>query len=176
MKGKTGMEREMTELLPKPKKVTFTGGGFTWPNRPLACLVPDCVDLSAFFQEQGRRFRHVADPTRAELTARIDHDALAGRASNPALLDEGYVLEIASRGLTLSARTERGLYYGLQTLRQLADTGRRLPGGRVDRGPGSARQWGGQPRNTSKNAGSTLMESKSGSHHTLLQSTILPPC
>jgi hypothetical protein len=122
-------------VLPKPKKILSGRGAFALPGGAIPCWVPEGAGLSAFFAENGRRFRRVSDPERAAVVARIDPRALAGRAPDPTLLEEGYELEVSTRGVALSARTDRGLYYGLQTLRQLTQAAPRLAAIRIEDWP-----------------------------------------
>ena len=54
--------------------------------------------LSAFFEENRGLFRRVSTSRTACVTVHIDRHALIGRAPDPDLLDEGYVLDITRRG------------------------------------------------------------------------------
>ena len=94
--------------------------------------------MSAFFLEYGAQFQRASAPGKATVVASIRRDALAGLAPDPVLLAEGYELEISTREITLAARTGQGLYYGLQTLRQLVAAGGPIRCMRIEDWPGMA--------------------------------------
>lgn len=77
-------------LVPMPQEMTFTGGYFE-------------TDSARFVQQTGGGF-------------------VAGRveASVPGIRPEGYRLKVTRRNIELTAADSAGLFYGRQTLRQLA--------------------------------------------------------
>ncbi|HEX4744629.1 MAG TPA: beta-N-acetylhexosaminidase [Candidatus Limnocylindria bacterium] len=71
------------------------------------------------------------EPRAGELT---NADAVTARLDPSIEGDEAYVLDVTPGRAEIRARTDRGLYYGRQTLRQLAATGR-VPCVRIDDAP-----------------------------------------
>lgn len=72
-----------------------------------------------------RKTADMSGGTRRLALVRVDRDPGQSGESNG---DEGYVLRITADGITISATTEAGLFYGVQTLRQLLRTyGGRVP-------------------------------------------------
>ncbi len=93
-------------LIPWPAQVTPTSGEFTWNrNTPV-------VADAAFTAEGAQLAAALALPTAgtgAGITLK----------RTPNLPPEGYTLEVAATGVTVSATTPAGAFYGCQTLRQL---------------------------------------------------------
>ena len=97
---------ERLPVIPAPASVTMGTGAWS-PKGRLPAFLPDAVE---------------AQLRRAGITfASADAAALHGT--------EGYRLEIAPRGVTITSASEAGRFYALQTLQQLveASTGGRIP-------------------------------------------------
>lgn len=106
-------------LIPQPATYTPRAGVFTLTDNTAIHITPATAELAA-----------LAEALRAETG--LAHPIVAGAASDapggillaladddPAPGAEGYVLVIAAEGIRLSAPQPVGLFYGLQTLRQL---------------------------------------------------------
>ncbi|MBP3983537.1 family 20 glycosylhydrolase [Pseudoxanthomonas helianthi] len=126
-------------LLPQPEHVELREGRF----QPAA---EASVSVSGV---QGAEARDLGELATSILHEAWDVPVKAQRGDKPATLSlqlrpdaqansEGYSLEVDAQGLRLSARTAAGLFYGLQTLRQLAKPGSReagIPALRIDDAP-----------------------------------------
>ena len=119
-------------LVPSVQKLERTDKGFTLPL-DLAVAAPEEAKFEAALVSPllsarfGRYKAHLARPgetaqCRLTLTS-------AGVPESP----EGYTLEISPRGIEIAARSARGLYYGVQTLRSLVGNNvtTTLPGCRI---------------------------------------------
>lgn len=101
-------------LIPFPRNVSWgegklplKDGGLKWTGETKGEMVRTAMAPFA-------RFKPVAGATPVECTLKLAADALP-----PEGADEGYKLSISSKGIAITAVKEAGLFYGLQTLRQL---------------------------------------------------------
>jgi len=110
--------------VPLPATVRFLEGeGFTvGPEVPIQVLSgdPRALSVGRFLQRLlttvGSTGPALFGPGAPEGQGRI---VLAIAESGPSLGDEGYELRVSPLGLRLQARSPAGLFYGVQTLRQL---------------------------------------------------------
>src|SRR5262249_37627738 len=111
----------MNTIIPKPVAVTTTTGTFKITAATNISVEPGSDEVTAIGDERAeRRRRGTGYPlpvraTGARSAGRI-HLATGGDA---ALGEEGYELTIASDSVTLTAHRPAGLFYGIQTIRQL---------------------------------------------------------
>ena len=110
------------QLLPQPQSVeVLAGKGFMYDELTFVSVVP------------GTQV-----PVLGALTDALPRSGRAGKGlflllseQNVPDSPEGYVLEVNGKGVTVTARTEAGLFYGCQTLEQLLedsrDFGREIP-------------------------------------------------
>lgn len=114
-------------LLPKPQRLSLTGGQFALASGLLIHLQrPSLLKLGQIAQ------RMLAETgTRADLSANPAQADQAGLrlVLNQALTEaEGYLLNIGPAGIRIEAQREQGLFYGLMSLKQLLrQYGRSLP-------------------------------------------------
>lgn len=108
-----------TVVVPAPQEVRFGRGSFDLDGAPIALSVESgAVDLSlALEQLRGELSRAgaavVGEGIAAGATVRLELTA-GGTAG-----DESYRLRVEKRGITIEAATEAGLFYGVQSLKQL---------------------------------------------------------
>ncbi len=108
-------------LIPQPQQLLAGRGQFTiTPNTQLAVLTP-VAEVRNMVQTNlpGLRLNDLAKPAN-NITVRLAAVAGVGR--------EGYELVVAPAGIRLTAPTPAGVFYGLQTLRQLLPATRERPG------------------------------------------------
>ena len=108
-------------LIPWPAQVTRGEGAFTW-NEQTPVIVS-----GSFATEATRLAAAMGLPTAPTGTG------IVLRQAND-LPAEGYLLEVTPRGVTVTAATPAGAFYGCQTLRQLM-TGKTLPCLRIQDAP-----------------------------------------
>lgn len=99
-------------LLPKPQKLTTTHAKFNLSKVKLTSTV---------LQEQWEQFIANAGGTcTQQATREIDIRLLPHLPEVPCNQEEAYRLKVDSRKITVEAVTEQGVYWALQTLKQLA--------------------------------------------------------
>jgi hexosaminidase len=95
-------------LVPRPTSVQRRDGAYRLP--------PDlAVDGSPGWAAVVRRL--LSPGTGLDLP--LDGEGALRLVEDPGLAEEAYALEVASDGITITASTDRGLNWGVQTLRQL---------------------------------------------------------
>ncbi|CCG99713.1 Beta-N-acetylhexosaminidase [Fibrella aestuarina BUZ 2] len=108
-------------LIPQPQSIQLTKGQFTiTPQTQLALQTP-VAEVRQLVQTNlpGLRINDLARPAN-NITVRLA--AVAGLGS------EGYELVVTPTGIRLTAPAAAGIFYGLQTLRQLLPPDRERPG------------------------------------------------
>lgn len=111
-------------IIPLPRSIETSDGTFQTPQQwTIFGKAPAELDAAAlaetYFRKRGSTVYLVKDPA-AALRFTIVRDA--------ALAREGYRLSIDQSGIGISAQSEAGLFYGLQTFEQVAEThGAALP-------------------------------------------------
>lgn len=110
-------------LIPKPVSASYAGGSFRLAPDATIYVLPGSPELLAIGRELAERLNR-APGYRIGLAPAADSVPpgsllLSVTDSGPALGDEGYELVIGAEGLRLSARQPAGVFYGIQTLRQL---------------------------------------------------------
>lgn len=109
-------------LIPLPAKVVMGSSAFVL--RPTTCLVGSSATQSVAKQFQialspatGYKLPIVADPGTTMNPIFLNLDTKLGLGS------EGYRLKVTEKEIRITAEKNAGLFYGLQTLRQLLPTG-----------------------------------------------------
>jgi len=109
----------MVALIPQPQRVDYGAGHFTLTGSTKIITSPACLD-------QATHLANLLSPaTGFALEIETADKAAADNAINLILAaesvsyDEGYALQITPRSVTIEACTCQGIFYGIQTLRQL---------------------------------------------------------
>ncbi len=119
-----GRRATITELsvVPEPVFVLQKEGSFTLKDNPRICLYGLGQNTpTARYVMSSLRHAHM-HPSMVAAGKNNDIEMVILDTANPELGDEGYLLEVRSGGIRLSANTERGLFYAYQTLIQLLPT------------------------------------------------------
>ena len=113
----------MNQLIPLPTSIEPSEGTFTLSNDTVITVNPATEAVTAIGDPLAERLRPA---TGYELLVRPADFVFAGPhinltldAADTALGEEGYVLRIAPDSVILTAHQPAGLFYGVQTLRQL---------------------------------------------------------
>ena len=111
----------LDQLVPKPTRVIARAGVFTL-DRTAQIVVPSSAQSVERVALTSSGFLRSAAgyPLPVVRSGSVPPGSIALRIGGPAALgDEGYQLTIAPRAVTAVARKPAGLFYGMQTLRQL---------------------------------------------------------
>lgn len=104
-------------IIPKPAEIHWPTGSFTTPVLNSLCINPEAEEAAEWLSYLLKN-------------ANLDHKTSSGNScgdwnllTDPILQkelgDEGYILEINDRGVFMSAASSKGLFYAIQTLRQI---------------------------------------------------------
>jgi hexosaminidase len=104
-------------VVPAPMQTTTIPGTYTLPQTvTIAASSADERNVAGFAEQflraRGVGVRLVSAGTQADI-------AVSAAAHDAALGDEGYLLTVEGKGITIAANGGPGLFYGLQTLEQL---------------------------------------------------------
>ncbi len=121
VRGDTPLYKAGITLIPYPQDVQLTAERFDLPNPLMITIDRDASEKDKFASSELRR--HLSDRwnIRTELTTdrRRAHIVLTKRGAEKKHGNQGYQLQVTSKGITVSASGEPGLFYGVQTLCQL---------------------------------------------------------
>jgi hexosaminidase len=112
----------MNTVIPKPASVTARAGTFSITADTQIVVAPETDALMAIgntLAEQLRSATGYALPVLANAAPSPGQISLTTVGGDPALGEEGYLLAIAPESVTISAAAPAGLFYAIQTLRQL---------------------------------------------------------
>jgi hexosaminidase len=112
-----GVAHAQINVVPEPQHVVEEQGAFTLrqDQRVVAPADPRAQWIAQFLrdkikQQTGVALRVAAAPAYGMITLKLD-PSIKG--------DEAYRLDVSPRHIVLAAKDERGLFWGVQTLRQL---------------------------------------------------------
>ena len=103
-------------IIPRPQSVVFAKGSFTLnAQTPIVAAQSDAQETARYLQET------IAFATNATLPLgqKSQKNAITLRLDKKIATKEGYQLSVQKNGITVSASTTDGLFYGIQTLLQL---------------------------------------------------------
>lgn len=119
------MQAEKLKLIPFPKKITISGKGFSWKHGDRLFMANDsgerdfeALTLLANEIEKNGTSRPSID--KLCLNKKRQRGLEIHYASKSKHGKEGYSLKIDEKGVILEAGTATGVFYGVQTLRQIA--------------------------------------------------------
>ena len=118
--GGSAMAANIVPVTPAPLSYEQAKGTFSWKNGANVCFsgTKDETDVvKTAFSYSAFPVNYVSQPADGEKNIRLELDKTA------AMPDEGYRLEVTSDEVKLKAKTSAGLFYGIQTLVQLAEAG-----------------------------------------------------
>ncbi len=116
--GRRTTVREIS-VVPEPVFVLQKEGNFTLKDNPRISLsgIGQNSPTARFVMSSLRHAR--MHPSMVSAGKKSDIDMVVLDTANPELGDEGYLLEVRSSGIRLSANTETGLFYAYQTMIQM---------------------------------------------------------
>ncbi len=117
--GILGNEAVCADIIPRPSQLEKLPGEFTFPSQMSIASSPDLeneVDFLRHLLSETYGIKLIEGTATPHIALRVDAD-LAGT-----LGDEGYVLDISTDQLSIRATHPRGIFYGIQSLRQLLGT------------------------------------------------------
>ena len=111
-------------VIPMPSSLATTAGGWFVVDTATAVVIDTNADAET---ERVARYAHrllgrsVVRPVRrlAQGESAPSNAIVLRLSANGSANDEGYTLDVAGTGVTIAARHGAGLFYGVQTLRQL---------------------------------------------------------
>jgi hypothetical protein len=141
----SGMAAEPLNLIPAPRSVNHGAGAYVLRSPVRISVVSGSEDdrfaAGLFARElkevHGLETTVVSQPGGPVLIGRtgtpaIDAEITRRKVDVSALHHpESYLLDAGANGVLVAAKTAEGIYYGVQTLRQLAGTGGRVPHVRI---------------------------------------------
>lgn len=135
-------------LIPAPKKLTWKEGIFPWYKTTVISISEASLkELAAELQAQFSVNRPVIEVRETPGSEGIE--IRLNRTENETYGEEGYALEVRPKQIVLSANTDQGIFYGLQTLFQLARDKTFVPGCSIVDEP--AFQWRGLMHDLGRN-------------------------
>lgn len=102
-----------SNLLPRPQKFT--------PSRVTFQLDKVALSTPVLEQEWEASILEMGGTVSSKASCKIEVRLLPSLPELPINQDEAYRLSVTNRGVTVEAVTERGVYWAMQTLRQLAE-------------------------------------------------------
>jgi len=116
--GRRAVVKELS-VVPEPVFSVQKEGSFTLGSNPRISIV-GIGQNSSTLKYILASLRHARiRPSMVSSDSGKDIELIVLDTANPELGDEGYLLEIRSSGIRMSANTERGLFYAYQTLAQI---------------------------------------------------------
>lgn len=117
----TGIAQEVVvenpAIIPQPAEIEWKEGTFTLPERTVVCYNSEAKTSAAWLQQLLKNTNTKSFPMQGEdclgFSLTIDENLKEN------LGDEGYQLDITHNKVILSAATEGGMFYAIQTLRQM---------------------------------------------------------
>ncbi len=107
-------EKAPAALIPFPQKVSWGKGSLKLEGKGLKFVGETKGKMVRTAMAAFSRFKPSAGGEAEACVLRLEPDALPAECA-----EEGYKLSVNEQGITLTAAKEAGLFYGLQTLRQL---------------------------------------------------------
>ena len=122
------MRRNLPVLLPRPQRLTRPSQRYIFYQKIRFTLPSEWTRLLIYTRHLSRAVARLRLPKGPRLGVRMELSVSSLPAPTEELSRQAYQLTIAPGGISLTASTEAGAYYGLQTLVQLMrNTPGRLP-------------------------------------------------
>lgn len=118
----TNIYAQNTGIIPTPQQVEYQSGKMVW-QQPLVFFASTCNHQKQFV-EQLNELPNFAVTVVDKVSESTESQYIIFQKTNhleniPQLEEQAYTLEVSENRLTIQATTEQGLFYGLQSLKQL---------------------------------------------------------
>lgn len=124
----TSINAQNTGIIPKPVSTELHEGTFTIDNQTIIHINTDVQYSNAIFLRDMINAKYGFEP--GIINGSIPQDKkmiFINTIKSPSIEDEGYYLSIEVNKISINARTEEGVFYGLQSLFQLMNENTDLP-------------------------------------------------
>ena len=114
------------KLIPKPQNLTTQSGEYVF-GKSTTLWISDQLEYGSFYSQYLNTLipgLQESSPAGADIKVELDDQAK--------LPDEGYIFNVDQKGILIKARDEAGLFYGIQTLRQLLPASIEKEGGSLE--------------------------------------------
>lgn len=130
--GKSDEVKKGFSLLPRPERIALRSGVFSLAQKPEILVTSpesELTDLAAYLALAWKENSgYLPEIRKHQAEIRSSARMLLSLVKSPISLgEEGYRLKIAPHRIEISALRPAGLFYGIQTLRQLLDSEKNLP-------------------------------------------------
>lgn len=110
-------KREELAIVPVPNSCSVQSGKFVFkPTTQIVASAPDAVPVARYFQREIERATGMKLPIEK---GGINNAVILRLKPSEKMPDEAYKLEVTGTRITILAKTPAGLFYGLQTVRQM---------------------------------------------------------
>ncbi len=116
------IEREIN-IIPAPQKIDLEQGSFTIDTTTVIVIKTETEDY--------RYLQTALAPLRLQTASDADANRILLQTSNEIKHPEGYVINTDKNGITISAATGAGLFYGVQSILQQCKENRIMPYGTI---------------------------------------------
>ena len=109
--------KEGISIIPKPAEMNVGTGSFITPAANILCFDPEAAEAAEWLTHMLKKANLDFYPTPGDSCG--NWNLILEEALETELGSEGYILEINDGGVFMRAATSTGLFYAIQSLRQI---------------------------------------------------------